>query len=119
DQQHQPATRQIRQSAQTAALAGKGEYRHFMLKEIFEQPAVIADTLNSFIHPITGKITVPEGVQALADASRLTISACGTAFYAGMTSKYWFERIARLPVEADIASEFRYRDAPLPKDGAA
>lgn len=119
DEHNQPVTRQIRQSAQTAALTGKGEYRHFMLKEIFEQPAVIADTLNSFIHPITGKITVPDGVKELANASRLTISACGTAYYAGLTSKYWFERIARMPVETDVASEFRYRESPLPKDGAA
>ena len=119
DEHNNEVTRQVRQSAQSAALTGKGEYRHFMLKEIFEQPAVLADTLNSFLHPVTGKVTVPDNVLALADASRLTISACGTAYYAGMTAKYWFERIARLPVETDVASEFRYRDAPLPKDGAA
>jgi glucosamine--fructose-6-phosphate aminotransferase (isomerizing) len=119
DEHNNEVTRQIRQSAQSAALTGKGEYRHFMLKEIFEQPAVLADTLNSFLHPVTGKVTVPDNVLELADASRLTISACGTAFYAGLTAKYWFERIARLPVETDVASEFRYREAPLPKDGAA
>jgi glucosamine--fructose-6-phosphate aminotransferase (isomerizing) len=119
DEHNNPVTRQIRQSAQSAALTGKGEYRHFMLKEIFEQPAVIADTLNSFIHPSTGKITVPQNVLDLAQSSRLTISACGTAYYAGLTAKYWFERVARLPVETDVASEFRYREAPLPKDGAA
>lgn len=119
DENDQEVQRPVRVSAVSAALTGKGEYRHFMLKEIFEQPAVLADTLNSFIHPSTGRITVPENILALANASRLTISACGTAFYAGMTAKYWFERIAKLPVEADIASEFRYRDAPLPENGAA
>lgn len=119
DEHNQPVTRQIRQSAQSAALTGKGEYRHFMLKEIFEQPAVIADTLNSFLHPVTGKITVSDGVKELAKASRLTISACGTAYYAGLTAKYWFERVAKMPVETDVASEFRYREAPLPQDGAA
>lgn len=119
DENDTVVTRPVRESAVSAALTGKGEYRHFMLKEIFEQPAVIADTLNSFMHPSTGKITVPENVLALADASRLTISACGTAYYAGFTSKYWFEKYARLPVETDVASEFRYRESPMPENGAA
>jgi glucosamine--fructose-6-phosphate aminotransferase (isomerizing) len=119
DEHNNPVQRQIRQSVQSSALTGKGEYRHFMLKEIFEQPAVLADTLNSFLHPVTGKVTMQDKVLELADASRLTISACGTAYYAGLTAKYWFEGIARLPVETDVASEFRYREAPLPKDGAA
>jgi glucosamine--fructose-6-phosphate aminotransferase (isomerizing) len=119
DEHDKPVTRSVRVSAVSAALTGKGEYRHFMQKEIFEQPEVIADTLNSLIHPTTGAITLPDAVRALASSSRLTISACGTAFYAGMTSKYWFERIAKMPVDADIASEFRYRDAPLVENGAA
>ncbi|MDB5478294.1 MAG: glmS [Alphaproteobacteria bacterium] len=119
DENNDEVKRPIRQSAQSAMMTGKGEYRHFMLKEIFEQPAVIADTLNSFIHPSTGKITVPENVLDLAKSSRLTISACGTAYYAGLTSKYWFERIAKMPVETDVASEFRYREAPMPENGAA
>lgn len=119
DENNQVVTRPVRQSAQSSVLTGKGEYRHFMLKEIFEQPAVIADTLNSFMHPVTGTITMPDDILALSDASRLTISACGTAFYAGLTSKYWFEKYAHLPVETDVASEFRYRDAPMPKNGAA
>jgi glucosamine--fructose-6-phosphate aminotransferase (isomerizing) len=119
DENNNEVKRPVRQSSVSAALTGKGEYAHFMQKEIFEQPAVIADTLNSFIHPVSGKITVPDAVLELAKAPKLTISACGTAFYAGMTAKYWFERIAKMPVEADIASEFRYRDCPLPKDGAA
>jgi glucosamine--fructose-6-phosphate aminotransferase (isomerizing) len=119
DEDDKPVERSIRQSSVSAALAGKGEYRHFMLKEIFEQPEVIADTINSFVHPTTGKISFAPEVSALAKASKLTISACGTAYYAGMTAKYWFERFAKMPVEVDVASEFRYRDAPLPENGAA
>jgi glucosamine--fructose-6-phosphate aminotransferase (isomerizing) len=111
--------REIRTTAQSGAIMGKGKYKHFMLKEIYEQPAVIADTLNSYINPATGHITLPPDILSLADVPRLTISACGTAFYAGMVAKYWLEQIARIPVETDIASEFRYREAPMPKNGAA
>jgi len=111
--------RDIRTTAQSGALMGKGKYRHFMLKEINEQPSVIADTLNTYVNPTTGQVALPEEILSLADASRITISGCGTAFYAGMVAKYWLEHIARIPVETDIASEFRYREAPMPKDGAA
>jgi len=111
--------REIRVTAQSGALMGKGSYRHFMLKEINEQPAVIGETLNTFINPATGHISLPEDILKMAHAPRITISACGTAFYAGMVAKYWLEQIARIPVEADIASEFRYREAPMPKGGAA
>lgn len=111
--------REIRVTAQSGALMGKGSYRHFMLKEINEQPAVIGETLNTFINPATGHITLPDDILKMANAPRITISACGTAFYAGMVAKYWLEQIARIPVEADIASEFRYREAPMPKGGAA
>ncbi|MFH1158637.1 MAG: glutamine--fructose-6-phosphate transaminase (isomerizing) [Pseudomonadota bacterium] len=111
--------RDIRTTAQSGAIMGKGKYRHFMLKEIYEQPSVIADTLNTYINPTTGHITLPEEILSLADATRITISACGTAFYAGMVAKYWLEQIARIPVETDIASEFRYREAPMPSGGAA
>ncbi len=110
--------RPIRITAQSGATTGKGEYPHFMLKEIYEQPAVIGDTLNSFINPATGDIALPDDVmKALEKAPRLTLIACGTAFYACLTAKYYFETIARMPCEVDIASEFRYRNAPLPKDG--
>ena len=110
--------RPIRVTAQSGATTGKGEYPHFMLKEIYEQPAVIGDTLNSFINPATGEITLPENVvEAVDKAPRLTLIACGTASYACMVAKYWFEQIVRIPCEIDIASEFRYREAPLPKDG--
>jgi len=112
--------REIRQTAQSGALTGKGKYKHFMLKEIYEQPAVISDTLNSFINPATGEVTLPDDLlDALDAAPRLTIAACGGSYYAGMMGKYWFETIARMPVELDIASEFRYREAPLPDDGVA
>jgi glutamine---fructose-6-phosphate transaminase (isomerizing) len=111
--------REIRVTAQSGALTGKGAYRHFMEKEIHEQPAVIGDTLNTYINPATGAITLPDAIMALADAPKITISACGTAYYAGFVAKYWLEQIARMPTEVDIASEFRYREAPMPKDGAA
>ncbi len=112
--------RPIRITAQSGATTGKGEYPHFMLKEIYEQPAVIGDTLNSFINPSTGKITLPDNILDAVDAApRLTLIACGTAFYACMVAKYWFEQIVRIPCEIDIASEFRYREAPMPKDGLA
>ncbi len=112
--------REIRQTAQSGALTGKGKYRHFMLKEIYEQPAVISDTLNSFVNPATGQITLPQDVlDALKKAPRVTIVACGSSYYAGMMGKYWLEQFARMPVELDIASEFRYRQGPMPKDGVA
>ncbi len=112
--------REIRTTAQSGAIMGKGKYRHFMLKEIYEQPSVIADTLNTYVSPTTGHITLPEdAVNALSAAPRITISACGTAYYAGLVAKYWLEQLARIPVEIDVASEFRYREAPMPKGGAA
>ncbi len=113
-------SRPVRITAQSGATTGKGEYRHFMLKEIFEQPTVIGDTLNSFINPATRAITLPpEITKALAAAPRITLVACGTAFYACMVAKYWFEQVARIPCEIDVASEFRYREAPMPEHGVA
>ena len=115
-----PVDREVRVTAQSGATTGKGEYAHFMLKEIYEQPEVIGDTLNSFINPATGHIAIQEEtLEALAKAPRLTLIACGTAFYACMVAKHWFERVAKIPCEVDIASEFRYREAPMPKDGVA
>ncbi|MFN8925716.1 MAG: glutamine--fructose-6-phosphate transaminase (isomerizing) [Rhodospirillales bacterium] len=111
--------RPVRLSAVTGALIGKDGYRHYMLKEIYEQPAVIGDTLNAFVSPSTGRVTLPEIPFDVAGAPRLTIVACGTAYLAGAVAKYWFEKIARLPVEIDVASEFRYREAPLPAGGVA
>ena len=112
--------RPIRMTAQSGNTTGKGEYRHYMLKEIYEQPAVIADTLNSFINPSTSQVHISdELLEAMLRAPRLTLIACGTAFYACMVAKYWFETIARVPCEIDVASEFRYREAPMPRDGLA
>lgn len=117
---NEPVEREIRTTAQSNAVIGKGNYDHFMLKEINEQPAVIADTLNSYVHPSTGRINIPDDVlEAIMNAPRLTLVACGTAFYACMVAKYWFETVARIPCEIDVASEFRYREAPMPKDGLA
>ena len=115
-----PVDRPIRTTAQSGATTGKGKYRHFMLKEIHEQPNVIGDTLNSFINPTTGEVSIPEDVlSALEKAPRITMVACGTAFYSCMVAKYWFEQIARVPCEIDIGSEFRYREAPLPDGGVS
>ena len=112
--------RPVRITAQSGATTGKGEYAHFMLKEIYEQPEVISDTLNSFINPANLQISLPDGVlDMLTAAPRLTLVACGTASYACHVAKYWFEQVARMPVEFDIASEFRYREAPMPEGGVA
>ena len=111
--------RPVKLTALTGATIGKGGYRHFMLKEIYEQPQVIGDTLQGFVNPAARSITLPELSFDAAGISRLAIIACGTSFYAGLVAKYWFETIARLPVDADIASEFRYRQPVLPADGMA
>jgi len=110
--------REVKQTALSGALIGKGNYRHFMMKEIAEQPAVIGDTLQVFLNPLERRIELPPMPVDFAKLSRLTIVACGTAYLAGFVAKYWFEQVARLPVEIDVASEFRYRAAPLPADGA-
>ncbi len=101
-------------------MVEKGNHRHFMAKEIFEQPEVVGQTLSQYVDMIEQKVQMPVDLPFnFNKLERLTITACGTAFYAGLVAKYWFERYARLPVEVDIASEFRYREAPLPKDGLA
>ena len=110
-------TREIRQSGISGAMIGKGNHRHFMLKEIHEQPAVIGDTLHTYLDPTTRKVSLPDMPVDWAKVSRLTMTACGTAYYACMVAKYWFEQLARLPVETEVASEFRYREPPMPKDG--
>lgn len=110
--------RPIRTSSVSAAMVGKGEYRHFMLKEIHEQPEVLGDTINALMHPGSGAVYLPEMNLDFSKISRLTITACGTAYYAGMVAKYWFEQLANLPVELDIASEWRYRGAPVEKNSA-
>ncbi|HEX3064248.1 MAG TPA: glutamine--fructose-6-phosphate transaminase (isomerizing) [Dongiaceae bacterium] len=110
--------RTVTRTAISGAVVGKGNHRHFMLKEIHEQPAVIGETLHSLINPLTRQTDVTGLPFGLAEVERLTIIACGTAYLAGVVGKYWFEKLARLPVEVDIASEFRYRAAPMAKKGA-
>lgn len=103
-----------------AFLVDKGNHRHFMAKEIAEQPEVVGRTLAHYIDMNAGRVHLP--VQFPFDwkkLTRITITACGTASYAGHVAKYWFEQIARLPVEVDVASEFRYREAPLLDGGLA
>ncbi|HZT21019.1 MAG TPA: glutamine--fructose-6-phosphate transaminase (isomerizing) [Dongiaceae bacterium] len=110
--------RQAKVTALSGAMVGKGSHRHFMMKEICEQPAVIGETLQSLVNPLTRQTALPALPVDLGRIERLSIVGCGTAFLAGSVAKYWFERLARLPVEVDIASEFRYRAAPLPANGA-
>ncbi len=117
DETGAPARRPVSIAHVSAMLADKGNYRHFMLKEIHEQPEVISRTLGQYVHFVEENVALPDLDIAFDKLSRLTISACGTAYYAGLVGKYWFERYARLPVEIDIASEFRYREAPLPEGG--
>ncbi|MBT7138056.1 MAG: glutamine--fructose-6-phosphate transaminase (isomerizing) [Rhodospirillaceae bacterium] len=119
DQSGASVERPIQETAVSGAATGKGGHPHFMLKEIYEQPQVIGDTLHSFLNPADQTITLPELPFDLADLPKITISACGTAFYAALTAKYWFEQIARVPVEVDIASEFRYRGMVMPEGGLA
>jgi glutamine---fructose-6-phosphate transaminase (isomerizing) len=113
-------TRPMSFSQASAMLVDKGNHRHFMAKEIAEQPEVVGHTLAEYVDFAERTVRVPENLPFdFAKLDRITITACGTASYAGLTAKYWFERVARLPTEVDIASEFRYREAPLPKNGLA
>ncbi|WP_340151663.1 glutamine--fructose-6-phosphate transaminase (isomerizing) [uncultured Sneathiella sp.] len=111
--------RPIKQTQLSGAMIGKGNHRHFMMKEIAEQPAVMGETLNAFFNPKSRTITLPDLPFDWNDLPKMTIVACGTSYYAGMIAKYWFEGIADLNVEVDIASEFRYRQMPLKKGGLA
>jgi glutamine---fructose-6-phosphate transaminase (isomerizing) len=113
------AQRPISQTAFSGALIGKGNYRHFMHKEIHEQPAVLGDTLRAFTNPADRTIMLPDLPIDFAQIQRLTMVACGTASYACMVARYWFEQLAGLPVDLDIGSEFRYRGVPLMPDSAA
>lgn len=106
-------------SAVTDNMVDKDGHRHFMAKEIHEQPDVIAHTLSHYIDTGEGIARIDQAAFDFASLDRLTISACGTAYYAGLIAKYWFESWARLPVEIDIASELRYRDVPYTAGGGA
>ncbi|MGP9819932.1 glutamine--fructose-6-phosphate transaminase (isomerizing) [Salinarimonas sp. NSM] len=111
DERGTPVSRQRQRIAAGVFAAEKGNHRHYMIKEIYEQPEVVARTLSAHLDPQSAAAVDWESLE------RLTITACGTAYYAGLVAKYWFERLARLPVEIDVASEFRYREAPLPETG--
>ncbi len=114
DVNDKPVKRDVVKSTATAHMVDKGNHKHFMGKEIHEQPEVVGHTLAHYIDMVTEKVALPEKLPFdWTQIKRLSISACGTAFYAGLVAKYWFERFAKLPVEIDIASEFRYRGAPL------
>ncbi len=119
DENNVPVEREITTSGVSAATIEKGNYRHFMQKEIFEQPTVVAQTLQSYIRPLEQQVALPQMDFDLRDIKRITIVACGTSYYAGMVAKYWFETFARVPVDLDFASEFRYRDPVLEPGGLA
>ena len=118
DASGQKVDRAMRISRGAAYVVDKGNHKHFMEKEIYEQPEVISHTLSHYVDFAEGKAKPIEGID-FASLDRLAISACGTAYYAGLIAKYWFERYARLPVEIDVASEFRYREMPLSGNMAA
>ena len=119
DRDNQAVDREIVESGASSTPVEKGNYRHYMQKEIFEQPVVVAQTLQSYIRRLEGKVALPTGDLDLAAIKRVTIVACGTSFYAGMVAKYWIEQFARVPVDIDVASEFRYRQPVLEPGGLA
>ena len=116
DRDNNPVERPITISGVTGDLVSKGNHRHYMLKEIYEQPIVVAQTLRAYLQRMEERVTLPIPDFDLSAIKRVTIVACGTSFYAGMVAKYWFEQFARVPVDLDVASEFRYR-APVMEEG--
>ena len=119
DAENTQVEREVTTSGASAAAVEKGNYRHFMQKEIFEQPTVVAQTLGSYLRQSDNSVALPQFDFDLSQIRRVTIVACGTSFYAGMVAKYWFEQFARVPVDIDVASEFRYRDPVLEEGGLA
>jgi glucosamine--fructose-6-phosphate aminotransferase (isomerizing) len=119
DSEDRQVERPIVLSGATDEAVTKGNYPHFMLKEIYEQPIVVAQTLRSYLRRLEGTLALPTAGFDLAAVSRVTIVACGTSFYAGLVAKYWFEQFARVPVDIDVASEFRYREPVLEPGGLA
>ena len=113
DSANQPVKRRIVNSGASGQMIDKGNHRHFMQKEIYEQPIVVAQTLQSYLRPLEQQVALPDMDFDLGTVERVAIVACGTASYVGMIGKYWIEQFARLPVEVDVASEFRYRDPVL------
>ncbi len=119
DRGNHAVEREIVESGASATRIDKGNHAHFMRKEIFEQPIVVAQTLQSYVRPFEGEVALPTGDLDLSAINRVTMVACGTSFYAGMVAKYWFEQFARVPVDIDVASEFRYRQPVLEPGGLA
>ncbi len=119
DRNGKAVERAVTRSQANALIVDKGNHRHFMAKEIHEQPEVIGHTLAAYVDLATNRVDIPQLPFDFANLGRLSISACGTAYYAGLVAKYWFERWAKLPVDVDIASEFRYRETALDEGGAA
>lgn len=119
DRANQRVDRPVIESDASAETISKGNHAHFMRKEIFEQPLVVAQTLQSYVRAFEGEVAIPAADFDLSQVDRVTMVACGTSFYAGMVGKYWIERFARVPVDIDVASEFRYRDPVLEKGGLA
>jgi glucosamine--fructose-6-phosphate aminotransferase (isomerizing) len=120
DVQGAVANREVMKSGASSFLVDKGNYRHFMAKEIHEQPEVVGHTLARYVDMAAERVTLPIKLPFdFKNIERIAITACGTASFAGIVAKYWFERLARIPVEVDIASEFRYREAPLRKGDLA
>lgn len=118
DVQGKQVERQMEISSASASIVDKGNHRHFMAKEIYEQPETIGRALGHYLDLTTGTAALPENLPFdFAKLSRITIASCGGSFLAASVAKYWFEKYARLPVDVDIASEFRYREPPLEKDG--
>ncbi|HVC63453.1 MAG TPA: glutamine--fructose-6-phosphate transaminase (isomerizing) [Acetobacteraceae bacterium] len=109
--------REVKLARLTGAAIGKGNFRHFMEKELHEHPQVIGDTLHRMVNPATRAVALPALPFDFASVPRITISACGSAFYAGLVGRWWFEAMARIPTDGDVASEFRYRTPPLPVGG--
>ena len=119
DVDNRAVERAVTISGVTGELISKGNHRHYMLKEIYEQPIVVAQTLRSYLQRMEGRVTLPIPDHDLSGIKRVTIVACGTSFYAGMVAKYWFEQFARVPVDLDVASEFRYRQPVMEPGGLA
>ena len=119
DKDNNPVERPVTISGVSGAMIDKGNHRHFMQKEIFEQPVVVAQTLRSYLRRMENQIAMPDMDFDLGQVKRITIVACGTSFYAGLVAKYWIEKFARVPVDIDVASEFRYREPVLEQGGLA
>ncbi len=118
DRAGQEVRREIKRTALSGASIGRGAFRHFMEKELHEHPAVIGDSLHRMVDPGTRAVVLPDLGFDPATVPRLTMTACGSAYYAGLVGRNWIETLARVPVDADVASEFRYRDPPMTPGGA-